>query len=156
MLVCGVPAAAVEYPGNSKRTQEPLSSSVTLRDRDGSSLSARISVPARTVVFPLTLSFLPLRVRTTGGAPPPKPPLPPAPPRPPAALGPPAAPGAAATPGPAVPPLPAGPPRPPPPKPPPGAPIPRRPKSPLHTAAFQDGLISQALSSSAIPLSITM
>ena len=94
MLVCAVPVAAVVYPGNSTITHEPLSSSLRLMFRDGDSLSARISVPASTVVSPLTLSFLPLRLRTTGGAPPPKPPLPPARPRPPAAAGPPAAPGA--------------------------------------------------------------
>src|SRR5581483_1874808 len=142
MLVCAVPVAALEYPGNSTRTHEPLFSSLTLMVSDGASLSARISVPASTVVSPLTVSFLPLRVRTTGGAPPPKPPLPPAPPRPPAAAG---APGPPATPGPPGPPRPPAPPLPPnppnPPRAPPPAPICRRPISPLHTAAFQSGLI---------------
>jgi hypothetical protein len=56
MLVCAVPVAALEYPGNSKITHEPLSSSLTLMDRDGASLSARISVPASTVVSPLTFN----------------------------------------------------------------------------------------------------
>src|SRR5580704_18248518 len=103
MLDCAVPVAALEYPGNSKITHEPLSSSLTLMDRDGASLSARISVPASTVVSPLTVNFLPLRLRVIGGGagPLPKPPLPPAPPRPPAAPGPPAAtgpPGAAGPP----------------------------------------------------------
>src|SRR5579864_6485821 len=139
MLVCAVPVVALEYPGSSTITHEPLSSSLRLMVRDGASLSARISVPARTVVSPLTLSFLPSRVRTTGGAPPPNPPLLLGPPRPPAAPGTPAAPGAAAgapgPPGPAAAPL-AGPaPRPAKPPPPP-APICRRPISPLHTAAF--------------------
>src|SRR5580704_2611350 len=119
MLDCAVPVAALEYPGNSKITHEPLSSSLTLMDRDGASLSARISVPASTVVSPLTVNFLPLRLRTTGVA---APPLPPAPPRPPAA------PGAAGAPGPPRPPA-------------PPAPICMRPISPLHTAAFQSGLI---------------
>src|SRR5438477_11249640 len=107
MLVSAVPVAALEYPGNSKITHEPLSSSLRLMDRDGASLSARISVPASTVVSPLTVNFLPLRMRTTGVAAP----LPPAPPpRPAAAPGPPPAAGAPAAPGPAGAP---GPPRPP-------------------------------------------
>ena len=143
MLVCAVPVAAVVYPGNSKITHEPLSSSLRLMFRDDASLSARISVPASTVVSPLTVNFLPLRLRTIGGA---------------ASLlyrqlrldlqqrqdrqlrqdrqqrqgqarqdrqRPPAAPG------------PPGPPRPPAPP----APICMRPISPLHTAAFQSGLI---------------
>jgi hypothetical protein len=59
MLVCAVPVAAVEYPGNSKSTHDPLSSSLTLMFKDGASLSARISVPARTVVSPETVNFLP-------------------------------------------------------------------------------------------------
>src|SRR5580658_1656000 len=102
MLVCAVPVAALEYPGNSKITHEPGSSSLTLMDRNGASLSARISVPASTVVSPLTFNFLPLRTRTIGGGagPLPKPPLPPGPPRPPAAAGPPAATGTAGAPGP--------------------------------------------------------
>src|SRR6478609_8665284 len=116
MLVCAVPVAALEYPGNSTITHEPLSISLTLILRDGASLSARISVPASTVVSPLTVNFLPLRLRTTGFAPPP--PLPPAPPRPPAAPGaagapgaprPPAAPGPPATGGPPGPPRPPAP-----------------------------------------------
>src|SRR6202046_4063365 len=109
MLVCAVPVAALEYPGNSTITHEPLSISLRLMFRDGASLSARISVPASTVVSPLTVNCLPLRLRTIGGAgapPLPKPPRPPAPPRPPVAPGPPAAagpPGAAGAPGPAAP-----------------------------------------------------
>ena len=59
-LVCASPVAALEYPGNSKITHEPLSSSLRLMFRDGASLSARISVPPRTVVSPLTVNFLPL------------------------------------------------------------------------------------------------
>src|SRR5213076_763851 len=110
------------------------------------SVSTLISVPARTVVFPLTLNFLPLRLRTIGGA---AAPLPPAPPP----LGA-AAPGPAAAPGVGAAPL-AAPPPPPPRAPPAPAVIPMRPKSPLHTAAFQSGLSWQALSSFAIPLSIT-
>src|SRR5262250_646190 len=146
MLVCAVPVAAVEYPGNSKITHEPLSSSRKLMFRVGASLSARISVPASTVVSPLTVNVLPLRLRTIGGA---AAPLPPAPPRPAAAPGPAAGPAAtpAAAPGPPRPaaapgagaaPL-AAPPSPP--RAPPPAVIPMRPKSPLHTAAFQSGLI---------------
>src|SRR3569832_921067 len=99
MLVCAVPVVALEYPGNSKITHEPLSSSLTQMASDGASLSARTSVPARTVVSAPPVNFRPLRTRTAGGAPPPKPPLPPAPPRPPAAA-PPGAPGPAAAPGP--------------------------------------------------------
>src|SRR5262245_48701320 len=109
------------------------------------SVSALISVPARTVVFPLTLTVLPLRLRTIGGAPAPLPPAPP--PLGAAAAGPAAAPGAGAAPLGAPPP---------PPRAPPPALIPMRPKSPLHTAAFQVGFSSQALSSFAIPLSITI
>src|SRR5262245_43077056 len=120
------------------------------------SVSALISVPARTVVFPLTLNFLPLRLRTIGGAAAPRPPAPPRPacaPAPAGALGAAGAPGPprpAAAPGAGAAPLGAPPPRAPPP-----ALIPMRPKSPLHTAAFQVGSILHALSSSAIPLSIT-
>src|SRR5207248_5517089 len=98
------------------------------------SVSALISVPARTVVFPLTLNFLPLRLRSIGGA---AAPLAPAPP--PLAAAPP---GPAAAPGAGAAPLGAPPPRAPPP-----AVIPMRPKSPLHTAAFQSGLSWHALSS---------
>src|SRR5262245_13386000 len=109
------------------------------------SVTALISVPARTVVFPLTLSVLPLRLRVIGGAAAPLPPAPP--PLGAAATGPAAAPGAGAAPLGAPPP---------PPRAPPPAVIPKRTKSPLHTAAFQVGSILQALSSSAIPLSITI
>src|SRR5580658_5965046 len=130
MLVCAVPVAAVVYPGNSKITHEPLSSSLRLMVRDGASLSARFSVPASTVVSPLTVNFLPLRLRTTGVAAPPLPPAPPRPPAAPGAAGAPAAPGPPAATGP-----PLAPPAPPP------AVIPMRPISPLHTAAFQSGLI---------------
>src|SRR5678815_325879 len=99
---------------------------------DAASVCALISVPARTLVAPVGVKFLPLRLRTIGlaGAPP-LPPAPPGPPRP--------APGA---PGPAGAPGPPGPPRPPAPP----AFIVRRPKSPLHTAAFQVGSILQSLS----------
>src|SRR5580765_3089761 len=97
MLVCAVPALAVVNPGSSKITQEPLSSSRRLMDTDGASVSALISVPLRTVVSPLTVNFLPLRLRVICGA---AAPLPPAPPRPAAAPGPPAAPGAGGAPGP--------------------------------------------------------
>src|SRR3974390_1003257 len=65
-LFCCVPDAAVVNPGRSKMTQEPLSSSVRLRDTDGLSVVTLISVPDRTLV-PVTLYSLPLRLRTTGG-----------------------------------------------------------------------------------------
>src|SRR6185295_4479750 len=127
------------------------------------------SLPARTLVAPPTGKSLPLRLRTaTGcGGSPMRPVLAPTtgPPRPPAAAGaapgpprPAAAPGAAAcAPGAPAPPRPAAapgaPPRPPgaPPRPPPPPPAPifMRPTSPLHTAAFQVGLISQAWVSTA-------
>jgi hypothetical protein len=58
----------VANPGSSKITHEPLSNSLTLMFTGDCSVSALISVPARTVVFPLTLNFLPLRLRTIGGA----------------------------------------------------------------------------------------
>lgn len=66
-LACGVPEAAVVNPGSWKMTQEPLSSSVRLRFTLGLSVVTLISVPARTVVPPVTLYSLPLRLRTTGG-----------------------------------------------------------------------------------------
>jgi len=47
---CGAPAAAVVNPGSWKMTQEPRSSSVTLRGRDGLSVVTLISVPARTLL----------------------------------------------------------------------------------------------------------
>src|SRR5262249_50559275 len=143
---------------------EPPSTSLPLLFTGDCSVSALMSVPARTVVFPLTLTFRPLRLRTIGGAPAPLPPAPP--PLGAAAPGPAAAPGAgaaplgAAAPGPAAAPgagtAPLGAPPPPPPRPPTPAVIPMRPKSPLQTATFQVGSILQALSSSAIPLSITI
>src|SRR5262249_7367464 len=102
MLVCAVPVAAGLYPRNSKGTQEALSNSLRLMFRDRASLRAGIWVRGRTVVSPWTGSLRPWRVRTTGGGPPPNPPLPPAPPRPAAAAGPAAAPGAAGAPGPAT------------------------------------------------------
>src|SRR5262245_55450566 len=106
-------------------------------DTDGASVSALISVPARTVVVS-TVTFLPLRLSVICGA---AAPLPPPPPR---GAG---APGAGAAPG--APPL--GAPAPRAPAPPPAL-IPMRPKSPLHTAAFQVGSVLHALSSLAIPL----
>src|SRR5438477_2578768 len=160
-LLCSVPDAAVVNPGSSKITHEPLSSSFTLRDRDGLSVVTLISVPARTLVSPVTGKSLPLRLRTTGGcAGAPAPPArPPGAPRP-AAPGPGAPARAGAAPGPPAPgppPRAAGPPGPPapagagpaprpPPKPPRPKPTVMRPTSPLHTAAFQVGLISQASS----------
>src|SRR5436190_20768057 len=66
-LSCGAPEAAVVNPGSSKITHEPLSSSVTLRGTDGLSVVTLISVPARTLVAPVTGNSLPLRLRTTGG-----------------------------------------------------------------------------------------
>ena len=65
-LSCDAPEAAVVNPGSSKITQEPLSSSVTERDRLGLSVATLISVPARTLPE-VTLYSLPLRLRTTGG-----------------------------------------------------------------------------------------
>src|SRR5499427_264632 len=156
MLSCAVPEDAVLNPGSSNITHEPASSSVTLRDRDGLSVVTLYSVPARTLVAPVTGKSLPLRLRTASGcagASPRRPSLAPTTmpvPRPPAPAG--AAPGA--------PPRPAGPPRPPSPapRPPPpaaGAPIVIRPMSPLQTAAFQVGFTSQP-SSLAIPPLMTM
>src|SRR5712671_7334190 len=103
-----MPVAAVVNPGNSKITHEPLSSSLRLMDTDAAWVSALISVPLRTLVAPVTVKLLPLRLRTIGlAAPPPLAPPPPigatapgaapGPPRPwPAAPGPAAAPGAGA------------------------------------------------------------
>src|SRR6185436_8746493 len=158
-LLCSVPDAAVANPGSSNITHEPASSSVTVRDRDGLSVVTLYSVPARTLVAPVTGKSLPLKLRTASGCagspmrpilaptPPPRPPAaagaaPGAPPRPPAA-------GAPAPPGPAGA-APRAPPPPPPRAPPPPAPIFMRPTSPLHTAAFQVGFTSQP-STSAIP-----
>src|SRR5678815_805442 len=147
-------------------------------DTAGAWVSTLISVPACTLVAPVTVKLLPLRLRTIGlaGAPPLAPPPPlgapapgapgapaapgagaaPGPPRPwPAAPGPAAAAGAGGAPRPPAAPGPAGaPPRPPPA---PGAFIVTRPKSPLHKAAPQVGSILQSLSSAAaaIPVSRT-
>src|SRR5882724_5507812 len=115
-------------------------------DTDAAWVSALISVPLRTLVAPVTVKFLPLRLRTIGlAAPPPRAPPPP--------LGAPA-PGAAAAPGAGAAPRPAA--GAPPPAPP--AFIVTRPKSPLHTAAPQVGSILQSLSSdaAAIPVSRTI
>src|SRR5688572_24554337 len=147
--------------------------------RVGLSVVTLYSLPARTLVSPSAVNSLPLRLRTTGGPEGARVPLI----RPPpgamakttgvgaargaaaagagAAAGP--APGAAARAGaaPGGPPAggpPGGPPPPPnPPKPtaPPPPPTFMRPISPLHTAAFQVGLTSQA-SSMSIPPFITM
>ncbi|MNC85515.1 hypothetical protein D3C83_11180 [compost metagenome] len=169
-LSCAAPEAAVVNPGSSNITHEPASSSETLRDRVGRSVVTLYSVPARTFLAPLAVNSLPLRLSMTGGPegaavplirPPPGAmanvtgaaagaaacaPGAPRPPRPAAAPG--AAPGA-----------PPRPPRPPPPRPNPTAPPPpptfMRPMSPLHTAAFQVGLTSQA-SSTSIPVMLTM
>src|SRR5881397_3275712 len=121
-LSCAVPEAAVVNPGSSNITHEPASSSVTLRDRDGLSVVTLYSVPARTLVAPVTGKSLPLRLRTTGGcagapAPPARPPTAPRPATPgpgapPRAGAAPAPPRAAGPPGPAPrpPPNPTGPP----------------------------------------------
>ena len=66
-LLCSVPEAAVVNPGSSKITHEPLSISVRMRDMDGRSVVTLISVPARTLLPPVTVYSLPLRLRTTGG-----------------------------------------------------------------------------------------
>src|SRR5688572_31422478 len=136
---------------------------------DGLSVVTLYSVPARTLVSPLAVNSLPLRLRTTGGPEGAGVPLI----RPPpgamakttgAAAGAPAprpaapGPGAPARAGPAPgPPAPRPPPRPNPPNPiaPPPPPTFMRPMSPLHTAAFQVGLTSQA-SSTSIPVMLTM
>ena len=60
-----------------KITHEPLSNSLTLMFTGDCSVSALISVPARTVVCPGTFNVLPLRLRTIGGAAAPLPPAPP-------------------------------------------------------------------------------
>ena len=65
-LACSEPEAAVVNPGSWKMTQEPRSSSVTLRGSEGLSVVTFISVPARTLVA-VTVYSLPLRLRTTGG-----------------------------------------------------------------------------------------
>ena len=66
-LSCGAPEAAVVNPGSWKMTQEPRSSSVTVSGTDGLSVATLISVPARTLVPPVTVNSLPLRLSTTGG-----------------------------------------------------------------------------------------
>ena len=66
-LSWGVPEAAVVKPGSSRITHEPLSSSVRPKDTDGLSVVTLISVPARTLVAPVTGNSLPLRLSTTGG-----------------------------------------------------------------------------------------
>ena len=66
-LLCSVPEAAVVNPGSSKITHEPASISVRLMDMVGLSVVTLISVPARTLVPPVTVNSLPLRLRTTGG-----------------------------------------------------------------------------------------
>src|SRR5262245_37504209 len=109
---------------------------------DGLSVVTLYSVPARTLVSPLAVNSLPLRLRTTGGPEGARVPL----------IRPP--PGAMAKTG-------GGgggpPPRPKPPNPiaPPPPPTFMRPISPLHTTAFQVGLASQDLSAS-IPVTFTM
>lgn len=64
-LFCAVPVAALVNPGNSKITQEPGSSSLTLMDIDGRSVTALISVPLRIVVV-VAFTSLPLRLRVIG------------------------------------------------------------------------------------------
>src|SRR5687768_17445538 len=66
-LSTAVPEDAVVNPGSSNITHEPASSSDTLRDRVGLSVVTLYSVPARTLVAPLAVNSLPLRLRTTGG-----------------------------------------------------------------------------------------
>ena len=66
-LSCGVPEAAAVNPGSSKITHEPRSSSVRVRGTDGLSVVTLISVPARTLVPPVTVNSLLLRLSTTGG-----------------------------------------------------------------------------------------
>src|SRR6478736_9830958 len=145
---------------------------------DGRSVVTLYSVPARTLVSPLAVNSLPLRLRTMGGPegagvplmrPPPgailkttgvaaagglgAPAPGPAPgPGPPARGGP--APGPPAPGGPAAPGAPP-PPKPPNPTAPPPPPTVMRPISPLHTTAFQVGLASQA-SSASIPVLLMM
>src|SRR6187200_1947392 len=154
---------AVVNPGSSNITHEPASSSFTLRFTDGLSVVTLYSVPARTLVSPLAVNSLPLRLRTTGGPEGAAVPLIRPPPGAIAkAAGAAPAPGAPA-PGPGAPPragpAPGPPARGPPPRPNPTAPPPpptfMRPTSPLHTTAFQVGLTSQA-SSTSIPVMLTM
>src|SRR3954452_4620073 len=100
MLICGVPDAAVVNPGSWKITHEPRSSSFSVRFTDGRSVVTFISVPARTLVAPVTVNSLPLRLSTTGGwggaaGPAPRPPGAPGP------AGAPTPPPPPATPGPA-------------------------------------------------------
>src|SRR5690606_10517169 len=105
-----VPAAAVLKPGSSRISHEPASSSTAFRFSDSRSVVTLISVPARTLVPPVTVNSWPLRLSTIGGwagAPPGPPargaPMPGGPPAPrgaPAPGGPPAPRGAPA-PGPA-------------------------------------------------------
>src|SRR5687767_13725777 len=136
---------------------------------DGRWVVTLYSVPARTLVSPLAVNSLPLRLRTTGGPegaglPLIRPPpgamakttgvaAAPGAPRP-AAPGPGAPARAAPAPGPPAP-RPRPPPNPPNPTAPPPPPTFMRPMSPLHTAAFQVGLTSQA-SSTSIPVRLTM
>src|SRR6185436_7259826 len=112
------PEDAVVNPGSSNITHEPASSSFTLMFKVGLSVVTLYSVPARTLVSPLAVKSLPLRLRTTGGPEGAGVPLirPP-----PGAMA--KATGAAAGPG-------APAPRPPAPRPPPGPPTPRPPPPP--------------------------
>src|SRR4029077_14492243 len=66
-LSCAVPEDAVVNPGSSNITHEPASSSFTLMFKVGLSVVTLYSVPARTLVSPLAVKSLPLRLRTTGG-----------------------------------------------------------------------------------------
>ena len=66
-LSCGAPEAAVVNPGSSKITHEPRSNSVRVRGTEVLSVATLMSVPARTLVPPLTVNSLPLRLSTTGG-----------------------------------------------------------------------------------------
>ena len=66
-LLCCAPEAAVVNPGSWKITHEPLSSWLTLMGRFGLSVTTLISVPATTLVSPVAVNSLPLRLRTTGG-----------------------------------------------------------------------------------------
>src|SRR5688572_14450507 len=127
---------------------------------DGLSVVTLYSVPARTLVAPLAVNSLPLRLSTTGG---PEGAAVPLIRPPPGAIakvtgagG--APPARAPPPGPAPPalgPPPRAPPKPPNPTAPPPPPTVMRPISPVHTAAFQVGLTSQA-SSTSIPVRLTM
>src|SRR5262245_56739150 len=64
ILVWGVPAFEVVNPGSSNITHEPASMSVRLMDTGDAWLSALISVPLWTLVAPVTVKLLPLRLRT--------------------------------------------------------------------------------------------